>query len=105
MGDIGRTAGLTVVDVNVLELEVGIAGVLASVIDAVLLTDDLPILGPDLVAALAALDMEDFSHLRGASSEKRWVLDRKSWVCRFFLSWWEGEEGKTAKAGGKGCWD
>jgi hypothetical protein len=60
--DEAAAAGLVVVDVDALELEVGVARVLAAVVDAVLVADDLPELGPDLVAALAGLDVEDLPH-------------------------------------------
>ena len=42
--------------------EFGVAAVLSGVVDAVLVADYFPELGSDLVAALAALDVEDFSH-------------------------------------------
>ena len=61
-GDVPATAGLVVIDVDAFELELGIAAVLAGVVDAVLVADYLPELGADLVAALAALNVEDFSH-------------------------------------------
>jgi len=60
--DVPATAGLVVVDVDALELEVGVAGVLARVVDAVLVADHLPELGPDLVPALPALDVQDLPH-------------------------------------------
>ncbi|MFS7914101.1 hypothetical protein Hanom_Chr02g00149431 [Helianthus anomalus] len=54
--------GFVVVDVDTLELENLVAGVTAGGVDAVLRADHLPELGSDLIAALAALDVEDFSH-------------------------------------------
>ena len=48
-GDIAATSGLVVVDVNALELEVGVTVVGARRVDAVLVGDDLPELGTDLV--------------------------------------------------------
>lgn len=60
--DISPAAGLVVIDIDALELELRVATVLSRVIDAMLVTDHLPELGPDLVAALATLDMQDFSH-------------------------------------------
>ena len=56
---------LVVVDIDSLELEVGVTLVAAGSVDAVLGADHLPELGPDLVAALAALDVEDLAHLDG----------------------------------------
>ena len=56
-------AGLVVVDVDALQLQLRVAAVAAGVVDAVLVADHLPELGADLVAALAALDVEDLSHL------------------------------------------
>jgi hypothetical protein len=50
------------VHVDALELEVGVAVVGAGGVDAVLVRDDLPELGPDLVAALASLDVDDLAH-------------------------------------------
>ena len=43
--------------------------VLASVVDAVLVIDHLPKLGPYLVATLPALDVQDFSHFLGKVTE------------------------------------
>ncbi|CAI9782194.1 unnamed protein product [Fraxinus pennsylvanica] len=60
--DIPVAAGLIIVDVDTLELEFGVAVVLFGVIDAVLVTDDLPELGANLVTTLAALNVKDFSH-------------------------------------------
>ena len=53
---------LVVVHVDALELEVRVAVVRARRVDAVLVGDDLPELGADLVAALAALDVDDLAH-------------------------------------------
>ena len=60
--DVPPAAGLVVVDVDALELEVGLAVVSPRLIDAVLVADHLPEFGADLVAALPALDVQDFSH-------------------------------------------
>ena len=62
-GHIATTGGLVKVHVDALELEVGIAVVGAGWVNTVLVGDDLPELGTDLVTALASLDMDDFSHL------------------------------------------
>ena len=62
-GDVLPTTGLVVVHIDPLELEVGLPLVGPGGVDAMLVADDLPELGADLVAALASLDMHDFSHL------------------------------------------
>jgi hypothetical protein len=61
-GDILATGGFVVVDVDALELEVGITVVGAGRVNAVFVRDDFPELGTDLVTALTSLDMDDFSH-------------------------------------------
>lgn len=71
-GDEAAAASLVVVDVDALELEVGVAMVAAGGVDAVLGAHHLPELGPDLVAALAALDVKNLAH--------------------FELIWWERKE-------------
>merc|ERR1719187_602477 len=53
---------LIIIDVDPLQLEVSLALVAASGVDAVLVRDDLPELGTDLVTALASLDVDDFTH-------------------------------------------
>ena len=60
--NIFAAGGLVVVHIDPLELEVGGAAVGAGGVDAVLVGDDLPELGPDLVAALAGLDVDDLPH-------------------------------------------
>ena len=62
-GDIATTGGLVEVHGDTLELEIGVTVVCAGGINTVLVGDDLPELGADLVAALAALNVNDFSHL------------------------------------------
>mmetsp|Transcript_11881 Transcript_11881/g.30750 ORF Transcript_11881/g.30750 Transcript_11881/m.30750 type:complete len:467 (-) Transcript_11881:15-1415(-) len=59
---IAATRRLVVVHVDALELQVRVAVVRASRVDAVLIGDNLPELGADLVAALAALDSNDLTH-------------------------------------------
>ena len=61
-GDIMATAGFIVIDIDSLKLEVGVTMVSTSWVNAVLVRDDLPELGTDLVSTLAALDVNDFSH-------------------------------------------
>jgi hypothetical protein len=60
-GDILATRGLVVVDVDALQLEVGVAMVGASGVDAVFVGDNLPKLGTDLVTALAGLKMHNLN--------------------------------------------
>jgi len=62
-GDIATTGGLVEVHGDTLELEIGVTVVCAGGVNTVLVGDDLPELGADLVAALAALNVNDFSHL------------------------------------------
>ena len=63
-GDEPPTTCLVEVDVDSLELEIAVAAVPAGRVDAVLGADHLPELGPDLVAALATLNVKDFTHFR-----------------------------------------
>jgi len=62
-GNVSSAGGLVEVDVDSLELEVGVTVVGTGGVDAMLVGDDLPELGTDLVTALTSLDMNDFSHL------------------------------------------
>merc|ERR1719345_515856 len=61
-GDVTATGGLVVVDVDALELEVGISVVRAGGVNSMFVGDNLPELGTDLVTALTTLDMNDFTH-------------------------------------------
>merc|ERR1712093_744686 len=61
-GDVTATGSLVVVDVDALELQVGVAVVGAGGVNSVLVRDDFPELGADLVTALASLDVDDFTH-------------------------------------------
>ena len=61
-GNVASTGGLVEVDVDSLELEIGVAVVGTSWVNAVLVRDDFPELRTDLVTALAALDVDNFSH-------------------------------------------
>ena len=63
-GDVSATGGLVVVDVDSLELEIGVTVIATGWVNTVLIGDDFPELGTDLVTALAALNMNDFSHGR-----------------------------------------
>ena len=62
-GDVLASRGIVVEDIDAIQLKIRISVVSSGGADAVLLGDDLPELGPDLVAALAHLDVDDFSHL------------------------------------------
>merc|ERR1719443_1420588 len=59
---VAAASGLVVIHVDALELQVRVAVVRSRRIDAVLITDHLPELGADLVAALAALDVHELTH-------------------------------------------
>merc|ERR1719387_463576 len=61
-GDVAPSGRLVVVHVDALQLEVGIPVISPSRVDAVLVADDLPELGADLVPALAALDVDELAH-------------------------------------------
>jgi hypothetical protein len=61
-GNVASTGGLVEVDVDSLELEIGVTVVGTSWVNAVLVRDDFPELRTDLVTALAALDVDNFSH-------------------------------------------
>lgn len=58
------TARLVVVDVDSLELQIGVALVAPGGVDAVLGAYHLPELGADLVATLATLNVQNLTHLR-----------------------------------------
>ena len=64
-GNIFASSGLVVVHVDPLELEVRGSAVGAGGVDAVLIGDDLPELGSDLVSALTGLKVDNFSHVGG----------------------------------------
>ena len=61
-GDILGPGSLIEVHIDALQLQVRVSLVGAGGVDAVLVRDDLPELGSDLVSALAGLKMDDFSH-------------------------------------------
>jgi hypothetical protein len=61
-GDITATSGFVIVDVDPLELKIRVTVVGAGWVNAVLVGDDLPELGTDLVTALSALNVNNFSH-------------------------------------------
>ena len=82
------------VHVDPLQLQVGVSLVGAGGVNAVLISDDLPKLGPDLVAALAGLEMYDFPHavlffnfyLALGSVLPRWSLEFNFSLFFFFSS-------------------
>ena len=61
-GDVAATGGFVVVDVDSLELEIGVTVIGTGRVNTVLVGNDLPEFGTDLVTALTGLDMNDFSH-------------------------------------------
>jgi hypothetical protein len=61
-GNVTATGGLVVVDVDSLELEVGVSVVRTGGVNTVFVRDDFPELGTDLVTALASLNVDDFTH-------------------------------------------
>ena len=62
-GNVTATSGFVVVNVDAFKLEVGVTVVGTGGVNAVLVGDDLPELGADLVTALATLNVSDFSHV------------------------------------------
>ena len=62
--DVTATSGFVVVDVDSLELEVGVSVVRTGWVNTMFVGDDFPELSTDLVTALAGLDVDDFSHLK-----------------------------------------
>merc|ERR1719377_314336 len=63
--DVAAAGGLVVVHVDALELQVRVTVVRPRRVDTVLVTDHLPELRADLVAALAALDVHELTHGAG----------------------------------------
>jgi len=61
-GHISASGGFVEVDVDSLELEVGVSVVGSGGVDSVLVGDDFPEFCSDLVTALTGLDVNDFSH-------------------------------------------
>lgn len=61
-GNILSTGCFVEVHIDPLQLQVGVSLVGASGVNAVFISNDLPKLGPDLIAALASLEMYDFPH-------------------------------------------
>ena len=63
--DVSSTSGFVVVNVDSLKLEIGVTVVGTSWVNTVLIGDNLPELGTDLVTALTSLDVDEFTHLGG----------------------------------------
>ncbi len=61
-GNVTATGGFVVVNVDSLELEIGVTVVRTGGVNTVLVGDDFPELGTDLVTALTSLNVNDFSH-------------------------------------------
>ena len=62
-GDVSSASSFIVVDIDSFELEVRITVVRAGGVDSVLIGDNLPEFSTNLVSALTALDVDDFSHV------------------------------------------
>jgi len=60
--DVSSSSGLVIVDVDSLKLEIRVTVVSTGWVNSVLVGDDLPEFGTDLVTALTSLDVNDFSH-------------------------------------------
>jgi len=63
--------GLVVVNIDPLELQLGVPIVPPGGVDAMLRTNHFPELGTDLVAALATLNVKDLTHLLWRKGEKK----------------------------------
>jgi hypothetical protein len=61
-GNVATAGGFVEVHVDALQLKIAVSVVGASGVDAVLVANDLPKLGTDLVAALTTLNVNDLAH-------------------------------------------
>merc|ERR1719199_1349749 len=61
--NVSTTGSFVIVNVDSLELEIGITVVSTGWVNTVFVRDDFPEFGTDLVTALSSLDVNDFSHL------------------------------------------
>ena len=61
--DISSSGGFVEVNVDSLELEIGVSVIGTGWVNTMLVGDDLPELGTDLVTALTTLDVNDFSQI------------------------------------------
>jgi len=64
-GNVTSTGGFVVVNVDSLELEIGVTVVGTGGVNSVFIGDDFPEFGTNLVTALSGLDVNDFSHVEG----------------------------------------
>lgn len=64
------TGRLVIVDIDTLQLKLGVSGVSSGGINAVFITDDFPELGSNLVSTLSTLNVKDFSHFLSADKKK-----------------------------------
>jgi len=62
-GNVTSSSGLVVVHVDSLQLKVGVSVVGSRGVDSVLVGDDFPEFGTDLVTALSGLNVNDLSHI------------------------------------------
>ena len=60
--DVSTSGSFVIVDVDSLELEIGVTVVGTGWVNSVFVGDDFPEFGTDLVTALTTLDVNDFSH-------------------------------------------
>ena len=60
--DVSSTGGFVEVDVDSLELKIGVSVIGTSWVNSVFIGNDLPELGTDLVTALTCLNVDDLSH-------------------------------------------
>mmetsp|Transcript_13815 Transcript_13815/g.19360 ORF Transcript_13815/g.19360 Transcript_13815/m.19360 type:complete len:522 (-) Transcript_13815:92-1657(-) len=60
--NVAATGSFVVVNVDTLELEIGLSLIGTSRVDSMLIGNNFPKLGTDLVTALTSLDMNDFAH-------------------------------------------
>ena len=60
--DVSTSGSFVIVDVDSLELEIGVTVVRTGGVNTVLVGDDFPELGTDLVTALASLNVNEFAH-------------------------------------------
>jgi hypothetical protein len=61
-GDVSATSSFVVVNVDSLKLEIRVTVIATGWVNTVLVRDDFPEFGTDLVTALSSLDVNDFSH-------------------------------------------
>jgi hypothetical protein len=67
MNECGTSRCLIEVNVDAFKLQIRISVVRPGRVDSVLITNNLPKLGSDLIATLASLDVDDLTHLESAA--------------------------------------